>query len=117
MAFQLIHQTVSRLVDGRDAQITYGREFIGMDPNLELIKTIKIDTDVASYKLGLALPAAKGEFEWLAEITITDQAGGLRHFLLRPGDEIVETYGRKVLPVEPEAAEALAAELSDLVTK
>jgi hypothetical protein len=114
MIFQQLYHIVGRLVEANDAQITYGREFMGMEPELELIKTIKIDAGSSSYKLGLALPAAKPEFAWLAEITITDQDGGLRHFLLREPNEIVETYGRRVLDVDQGKAQALCDELGVL---
>lgn len=65
-------------------------------------------------EINVTTPKARPTFEWLAEITIDDKSDGTyKHFLVRPTD-IVETYGKSVIDVEPNTAKSLAAELQQL---
>lgn len=101
-----------RCVAQHESQLTYGRDFVDLDDDLLLLKTVKLSHPGGELKVSLSSPdARKVGFEWRAEFTLIDQAGNLRHYLLREEPEIVETYGRKVIPVELEHAQELAAEL------
>ena len=112
--WQQLYDRVCGLVDdSSDIQVIRGSDFIGMPPDVLLVKTAVYDNG-GSYKLSYTMPGAQDEFTWKAEITITGADGQLRHYLLREQPEIIETYGRKVIEVDAEAASQLAAELREL---
>jgi hypothetical protein len=70
-----------------------------------------IMTDGRKIEVNATTEQARPTFEWLAEITIDDKGTNYyQHFLLRPAD-LVETYGKTVLDVEPARATELADEL------
>jgi hypothetical protein len=105
---------VRGLVDGGQPQNIYGREYMGYDPDVILIRAVQFEQPQALYRLAVTEEAARPDFEWLAEVTITEsETGTLRHYLVRSQD-VVETYGRKVLEVTPEQAAELQSELQRL---
>ena len=115
MTWDSIYDTVRRLVDGSaNVETVMGSEFIGLPPDLPLVKTAQLEHDHQRYKLSYTLPGAQAEFSWLVEISITNADQQLRHYLLRAKPQVVETYGRTELPVDPAGAEALATELAEL---
>ena len=112
--WQEIYDCVCRLVDGSDeVQVIQGSDFIGMPPEVLLVKTAVYEK-AGHYKLSYTMPGARDEFTWMAEITITDPEGELRHYLLRQPPEIVETYGRKTIEIDTAAAADLSKELKGL---
>lgn len=66
-------------------------------------------------EINLITPEAKG-FSWRAEITIDDAANKLyQHVLLQTDGDIVETYGKTVIPVSPDEAEIIFDRLARLL--
>lgn len=70
--------------------------------------------DGGKVEIKLLLPAASNAFEWTTEITLDDTDGGYKHYLLRKAGDIVETYGKQVIPVADQDAQALYAKLQSL---
>ena len=102
-----------RFISAREPHLTYGRDFVDLDDDLLLLRTVRLTTTAGELKVSLSSPEARqAGFEWRAEFTLIDPEGNLRHYLLREEPEIVETYGRKVFPVELEHAQGLADELA-----
>ncbi|MBW3538109.1 hypothetical protein KY386_01290 [Candidatus Parcubacteria bacterium] len=99
----------------RVEQIT-GSEFIGFPPAVVLVNTVKIARgEAGSAEIRATTAAARPAFEWILEITLDDKAGGLyKHYLLRDNDEIVEAYGRKVIPADEASAVLLAGTLAQV---
>jgi hypothetical protein len=84
----------------------YGRDLIDLPEKELILYGVKLPYGEGTIELTLATPAAHPTFEWLAEITIK-QPGEVEHYLLKPDQTIVETYGKTVLAVEVDRAQTL----------
>jgi len=60
-------------------------------------------------------PEAADRFEWSLEITLNDKASGrFIHLIVRPVGDVVETYGKTVLPIDAARADEILALLMQL---
>jgi hypothetical protein len=59
-------------------------------------------------------PEAPAAFAWEVEVTINDKQGGrFVHLILQRDHEVVETYGKTIIPVDPRRA----AEIHDVLAE
>jgi hypothetical protein len=89
---------------------TYGRDLIDLPEDALILYGVKLPYQEGTIELTLSTPPARPTFEWLAEITIKTP-DTLEHYLLKPDQTIVETYGKTVLNVVEPRAEALLERL------
>lgn len=66
-------------------------------------------------EVNIITPAASLAFAWEAEITINDkQADRFIHLILQRDGNVVETYGKTILPVDGDRAAAIRSCLTEL---
>lgn len=132
MTIQELHQAIlaetSRIIDAQlERKETYGRDLIDLPEDSLILYGIKLPISDDGYRirsgmtkasagtieLTMTTEAARPTFEWLAEITVR-QPDAVEHYLLRPGETIVETYGKKVFDVAPDRAQMLLDRLEKI---
>lgn len=71
--------------------------------------------DGGRVEVNIITPAASPAFAWEAEITINDkQTDRFIHLIVQRDGEVVETYGKTILPVDADRAAAIHAILTEL---
>ena len=63
----------------------------------------------AEAEINLTNAEARPPYEWLVELSFREQEP--RHYLITNKYELVEAYGRKIFPVDEEAAQILLSQL------
>ncbi len=106
---ELFAETERIIAGDADPVITYGRDLIDLPEDMEVLKTVAIKTPEMIIELRTCNPKAVPPFEWLAEITL--RGAEYKHYLLRPDQTVVETYGKNVSDVSDESASELLAQL------
>ncbi len=66
-------------------------------------------------EVNLTTPAASEVFSWRAELTIDDAENQIyQHILLTTDDEVIETYGKQIIPVGKDGTETILKTLNRL---
>ncbi len=92
---------------------TYGHELIDLPPDELILCSTKLPLAEGTVEVALTTEAARPTFEWIAEITVIEP-DNVEHYLLRPGDDIVETYGKNVVEVDAGRAQSLLDRLKQV---
>jgi hypothetical protein len=95
-----------------DPVITYGRELMDLPADLAALTTVAIKNPGMTVEVRTCAPEARPPFEWVTEITL--RGTEYKHYLLRPDQTIVETYGKTVTDVSEADAQSLLATLASL---
>lgn len=89
--------------------------YYDMPETVVYTNTIQKLPEKGRLEVNITEPVAHGAFHWRAEITIDDREQELyKHVLLQLDGEIVETYGKQVIPVSDNQAEEILATLQRL---
>jgi hypothetical protein len=111
--FEALLTQVQRLIQDPSAKTMTGEAFMDVPVDKVILKSVTLwPSEDKKVQINVTTADAYPAFEWLAEITIDDQTSGYSHYLLRTDNTLVETYGKNVQDVSPEAAQKLLAELS-----
>lgn len=69
-------------------------------------------------EVNLANDTVESSFSWKAEITIDDLEKGIyQHILLQTDGQVVETYGKQVIPADEASSKKIYKRLQDTETK
>ncbi len=95
----------TRIINGDDL----GEEFQG----LEAYESADFNhPELGKIQINATRPEVRPPFEWLYEITVHNDP--YMHFLVREKGNIVETYGKNVLPVDDSSAAKLLTWLKEI---
>lgn len=98
-ATNFTHQPTTKPVDGA---------YYDMPETVVYTNTIQKLTTGGRLEVNITEPIAHDAFHWRVEITIDDKEQALyKHVLLQLDGQIVETYGKQVIPVDEAGAEAI----------
>jgi hypothetical protein len=108
IAYNQLQQFAEKLFETGETKATSGEYYDLPDKIVYNTATKKLPPK-GRLEANRITPEAKDHFEWLYEITLDDRESGLyRHILLMPDEKLVETYGKKVIPVDEETGQQLA---------
>jgi hypothetical protein len=111
---KLLDEAKRIVASDSDPIITYGRELMDVPEDLAALTTVAIKTPELVAEVRLCDEAARPPFEWVAEITL--RGSEYKHYLLRPDQTTVETYGKQVNDVTEPDAERLLDTLQNLAS-
>ena len=108
--------------------VAFARNFTGAHPQQDIAGDYydqpgTIVYRQATYKLAAGgrvevntiTAAASPAFAWEVEITINDKVGGrFIHLILQRDHEVVETYGKTILPIDGDRTSEILAVLNEL---
>lgn len=111
--YNYIYQEVSRIIESHQVRETFGRDLIDLPPDKLILRGAKFPFNEGTIECTTTTAEAHPTFEWDAEVTIKEPEN-VEHYLLKPDQTIVETYGKNIYDVEVPRAERLLTLLKSL---
>lgn len=114
VAYGELMELAQRLMLQGQVKVLTGDQFVDVPEDAAAVTEAVFKLPGLKFTVRIVSDIAQPAFEWRAELTFDRGGPDFRHFLLRCDGEIVETFGREMVPLSDDQTAELISQIEQI---